>query len=240
MEHPPPIASSSDKRRQSPTQSPTSTQTQIQTTKTIVYNQCSLGIKNGAYHGIHRVRIQSTSTHGHGEMGMGMGMAMGMAVYSTTTNSDLCGREVGVGVGGGLQVQVQEQGQCHCTCFTQDAVDGAVGFRTSTSISSKEKGYVTDCLGLCGPHCEQGKDKDKDSSRDKVNNGTTTSTSTSSKGDIRIRYASILIHDICQSFIRSNDPMPNSNACSDEGWSALTAAVLSIFTNGYCPKTVQA
>ena len=221
MEHVPPIASSFDKRRE--------TQTQIQTTKTIVYNKCSLGIKNGAYHGIYRVRIQST----YGEMGM--------AVYSTTNNLDLCGREVGGGLGAGAggedgnngngndnhEQEGEQQGKCHCTCFTQDAVDGAVGFQTSTSISSKERGYITDCLGLCGPHCEQGKGKGK-GSRDKVN---------SSKGGIR--YASILIHDICQSFIRSNDPMPNSNACSDEGWSALTAAVLSTFTNGYCPKTVQ-
>lgn len=161
--------------------------------RTIVFNQCILGRENGAHYGIDRVQIRSKD---YGEMGM--------AVYSADLN--LCGGE---------------QNECFCTCFDQAAVEGAVGFQTSTSIEnnghdsdSSRKGYVTDCLGLCGPHCEQG--------------------GSSNDGN---RYASILIHDICQSFIRNDDPMPNENLCSDEGWSALPAALLSTVTNGACPST---
>ena len=160
--------------------------------RTIVFNQCILGRKNGAYYGIDRVQIRSKD---HGEMGM--------AVYSAHLN--LCGGK---------------DRECFCTCFDQDAVEGAVGFRTSISIRNHDnnsealEGYVTDCLGLCGPHCEQG--------------------GNSNDGN---RYASILIHDICQSFIRSYDPMPNKNLCSDEGWSAFPAALLSVVTNGFCPSS---
>lgn len=162
------------------------------TNRTIVFNQCKLGRENGAYYGTDRVRIRSKD---YGEMGM--------AVYSA--DLDLCGGE---------------HNKCFCTCFDQGAVEGAVGFRTSTSInnngqySDSSKGYVTDCLGLCGPHCEQG--------------------GSSNDGN---RYASILIHDVCQSFIRNDDPMPNDNLCSDEGWSAFSAAILSTVTNGFCPST---
>ena len=129
--------------------------------KTKVFNQCRYGIQNGAYHGIDHVDIRS-----------GEGVDMGMAVYSTRLN--LCGGN--------------EQ-ECYCTCFNRGAVNGASGFKTSISAEDHDadygdrqrhgdiggrKGYVTDCLGLCGPHCEQGD-----------GNG--------------VRYASILIHDICQS-----------------------------------------
>jgi len=162
--------------------------------KTIVFNQCYLGRRNGAYHGSNPVHIKSND----GEMGL--------AVYSI--KHGICGGE---------------DRECFCTCFNQKAVEGDAGFRTSISIHdlhSNENdlsgGLVTDCLGLCGPHCLQG------------------------GGDItKVRYASILIHDVCQSFIRSMDPMPNMNACSDEGWSALPAAFLSLFTNGLCPVSTK-
>ena len=154
--------------------------------KTLVFNQCPKSRRNGALYGTHRVTIRSKE---HGDMGM--------AVYSAHLN--ICGGK---------------EDQCFCTCFDQDAVEGAAGFRTSISKEShgqddeKLQGYVTDCLGLCGPNCQQGK------------GGT--------------RFASILIHDVCQSFIRNDDPMPNQNICSDEGWRAFSAAIMSIFTNGFC------
>lgn len=159
--------------------------------RTFVFNQCPLGIKNGAFHGTDSVKIESK---GIGEMGM--------AVYSV--NLSICGGD---------------RRECYCTCFDKDAVDGAVGFQTSISMEDMNNdkdeapgGFVTDCLGLCGPNCEQGLGFGK-------------------------RYASILIHDVCQSFIRSNQPMPNTNVCSDEGWRALPAAFLSLFTNGFCPSS---
>mmetsp|Transcript_33744 Transcript_33744/g.39316 ORF Transcript_33744/g.39316 Transcript_33744/m.39316 type:complete len:234 (+) Transcript_33744:431-1132(+) len=147
---------------------------------TVVFNQCQLGIRNGAHHGRTQVKIHPNS--------------MGMAVYSNQLN--LCGGK---------------EGSCHCTCFDQDSVKGEVGFRTSISIDGDDvPGFMTDCLGLCGPNCTQGDGKG-------------------------VRFASILVHDICQSFIRSTDAMPNRNACSDEGWSALSAAISSVIRNGPCP-----
>jgi len=98
--------------------------------------------------------------------------------------------------------------KCKCTCFDMDAVEGTVDFQTSASTGNGA-GLVTKCLGLCGPNCEQ--------------------------GDDGIRYASILIHDICQSYIRSTQSMPNFNDCSDEGYHAFGAAILSSFNNGFCP-----
>jgi hypothetical protein len=162
----------------------------------LVFNQCNFGRKNGALNGIDRVEI---NTKERGEMGL--------AVYSA--QRDICGGK---------------EKKCFCTCFDQDAVEGSVAFKTSISIvdshnvlkESSTGGYITDCLGLCGPHCEQGGND---------NSG--------------YRYASILIHDICQSFIRSDEPMPNTNVCSDEGWRALPAALLSLLTNGYCPTTLK-
>ena len=154
---------------------------------------------------------------------------MGMAVYSPYSRN-LCGES--------------NSRQCVCTCFHQEAVDGQANFRTRRELLSVEEeeekdpsrsfqiqveqpaarvpiqenetevderfGLVTDCLGLCGPNCKQGRDGK--------------------------RYASILIHDVCQSFIRSREAMPNRNYCSDEGWSASFAAILSILWNGPCPR----
>ena len=154
---------------------------------TLVYNECQEGIRNGSLHGTDHVKLTPSISQ------------MGMAVYSPFSRR-LCGQG--------------DSNQCHCTCFQQAAVDGAANFRTS--ISSHEDGredtgpgYITDCLGLCGPHCKQGSDGK--------------------------RYASILIHDICQSFIKNSDDMPNKNFCSDEGWNSFAAAVLSVLLNGSCP-----
>ena len=36
-----------------------------------------------------------------------------------------------------------------------------------------------------------------------------------------------VIHDVCQSYIRSDKPMPNTNDCSDEGYHAAGAAALT-------------
>ena len=155
---------------------------------TSVYNECREGIMNGAFHGIDKVTLKST-------------YPVGMAVYSPHSRQ-LCGE--------------RDTKQCVCTCFSQEAVDGAADFRTSIVSSFEDggekqiRGYITDCLGLCGPNCKQGK------------NGK--------------RYASILVHDVCQSFIKSTDAMPNKNYCSDEGWNALMAAVFSIIWNGPCPR----
>lgn len=98
--------------------------------------------------------------------------------------------------------------ECQCTCFDQASVDGAVQFKTSSSAEGGE-GLVTDCLGLCGANCEAGIDGK--------------------------RYASILVHDICQSFIRSIQPMPNRNDCSDEAVRGASAFLLSLIKNGSCP-----
>lgn len=149
---------------------------------TVVFNQCGKGKDNGALHG--EVEVDSDL----------LGGAMGMAVYSGKS-TDICGGS---------------EKRCKCTCFDIAAVEGSVGFRTSTSKKKGKEGKITDCLGLCGPNCEQGNGNGK-------------------------RYASILIHDICQSYIRSTAPMPNFNDCSDEGWHATGAAILSTFTNGFCP-----
>uniref|UniRef100_A0A7S2GV14 Uncharacterized protein n=1 Tax=Helicotheca tamesis TaxID=374047 RepID=A0A7S2GV14_9STRA len=104
---------------------------------------------------------------------------------------------------------------CKCTCFDKEALDGVASPRFRTSISTKIKqdvidpGYKTDCLGLCGANCKGG-----------INGK---------------RYASILIHDVCQSYIRSRAAMPNFNDCSDEGRHAWAAAILSLLFNGSCP-----
>lgn len=161
----------------------------------LVFNQCLQGKRNGSLNGIDRVEI---NTKERGEMGL--------AVYSA--QRDICGGK---------------ENECFCTCFDQAAVEGSIAFKTSISIvdshdiyQENKGGHISDCLGLCGPHCEQGGND---------NSG--------------YRYASILIHDICQSFIRSDKPMPNTNVCSDEGWRALPAALLSLFTNGYCPISLK-
>ena len=105
--------------------------------------------------------------------------------------------------------------RCKCTCFDEAAVDGVSEPRFQTDKSSKKKngvtypGYFTDCLGLCGANCKAGMDGP--------------------------RYASILIHDICQSYIRSTASMPNMNDCSDEGWHATGAAALTVAAGYSCP-----
>jgi hypothetical protein len=97
--------------------------------------------------------------------------------------------------------------RCKCTCFNEDAVSGSTSTPFQTSTSTKKKigvtypGYETYCLGLCGENCNAGFDGP--------------------------RYASILIHDVCQSYIRSDKPMPNTNDCSDEGYHAAGAAALT-------------
>ena len=101
--------------------------------------------------------------------------------------------------------------RCKCTCFNMDDVNGPGGFRTSSSKKKNKPGKDTKCLGLCGANCEAGNDGK--------------------------RYASILIHDVCQSWIRSSEawsPIPN-NDCWDEGSHAIGAAALSLFANGSCP-----
>ena len=105
--------------------------------------------------------------------------------------------------------------RCKCTCFDEAAVDGVADQRFRTDKSTKKKngvtypGYYTDCLGLCGANCNAGVDGP--------------------------RYASILIHDVCQSYIRSTASMPNTNDCSDEGWHAAGAAALTIAAGYSCP-----
>eukprot|EP00548_Thalassiothrix_antarctica_P000261 CAMPEP_0194146992 /NCGR_PEP_ID=MMETSP0152-20130528/22454_1 /TAXON_ID=1049557 /ORGANISM="Thalassiothrix antarctica, Strain L6-D1" /LENGTH=205 /DNA_ID=CAMNT_0038847655 /DNA_START=15 /DNA_END=632 /DNA_ORIENTATION=+ len=151
------------------------------TDDTVVFNQCDKGKKNGAFHGEKEVNSNLVTN-------------MGMAVYSGKS-TDSCGGS---------------EKRCKCTCFDMEAVEGSVDFRTSTSKKKGKPGKVTDCLGLCGPNCEQGDGGG-------------------------IRYASILIHDICQSYIRSSQAMPNFNDCSDEGWHSTGAAILSSVRNGFCP-----
>lgn len=102
------------------------------------------------------------------------------------------------------------QDKCVCTCFDKESVQGKVSFHTKSQQFGN--GLISDCLGLCGPHCALG-----------VN--------------VTTRYANILIHDVCQSFIRSVDPMPNRNNCSDEGWAALPGAILTVMKHGRCPYT---
>ena len=105
--------------------------------------------------------------------------------------------------------------RCKCTCFDEDAVSGVSEprFRTNESFQERsdlrQPGYYTDCLGLCGANCLAGVDGP--------------------------RFASILIHDICQSFIRSTEPMPNANDCSDEGYRAAEAALLTVIAGYSCP-----
>jgi hypothetical protein len=99
--------------------------------------------------------------------------------------------------------------ECTCTCFNQAAVDGGVVFRTLKSTSSTAQGSETRCLGLCGRDCLKGKNGD--------------------------RYASILIHDVCQSYVRSSKSFPSFNNCDDEGTHATSAWVASMQTPGGCP-----
>lgn len=104
------------------------------------------------------------------------------------------------------------QDNCICTCFDKESVQGnQASFHTKSP--QFEDGLISDCLGLCGPQCALG-----------VN--------------VTTRFANILIHDVCQSFIRSIEPMPNRNNCSDEGWAALSGAILTVMRHGSCPFRV--
>ena len=100
--------------------------------------------------------------------------------------------------------------ECTCTCFDQAAVDGDVAFRTFESTSSDAQGAETLCLGLCGRDCLKGKNGE--------------------------RYASILVHDVCQSYIGSSKPFPAFNDCDDEATHAASALAASLLTSGGCPK----
>lgn len=89
--------------------------------------------------------------------------------------------------------------RCKCSCFTKADIDGPLAYKTSSSTRSGP-GKGTACLGLCGAHCKAGRGNR--------------------------RYASILIHDICQSYIHSSAPYPFPNNCVDEGSHAISAAAL--------------
>jgi len=115
--------------------------------------------------------------------------------------------------------------QCKCTCFNSASITSG-GYPHNIDSCNPGDGvkpqgspdaYETCCVGMCGADCSAREVTDREEF-----------------------YAALVIHDLCQAYIGSRDPISSvggiSNNCADEAvWGSLTSGILwDTIVNGRC------